>query len=285
MSYDIISMKSIAADLNDRTFTDYYYRLMLIARSVFKWNNLPNGIDEKWIERYLFTEGNCLFFKDKEKGYIVTKCTPCDNLNYYDEPIKLKPYGTNYIGTELVNNEECVLIRNNDCMLPTAPTIQLYALRLADTTRAIDVNINAQKTPVTIMTNQKTRLSLVNAYKKVTGNEPVIYVDKSLDMDNIKVLNTEAPAVFDKLQLQKHNIWNECMSFLGINNANMDKRERLVADEVAANNDQIEISAQVMLKAREKACELINSVFKLETPISVEMRVMPEKVIKVGDEE
>ena len=108
----------------------------------------------------------------------------------------------------------------------------------------------------------------------MNGNEPVIYGDKNLDIEAVKALKTDAPVVFPQLQLQKHAIWNECMTFLGINNANQDKRERLVDDEVQANNEQIEYSAQVMLKTREEACEQINRIFKLDKPISVEMRKM-----------
>ena len=78
---DLLSMKSIAKELNNRTFTDYYYRLMLIARSVFEWKNLPNGIDEKWIERYLFTEGKCVFYKDKKLGLMVARMTEHSHLN------------------------------------------------------------------------------------------------------------------------------------------------------------------------------------------------------------
>ena len=63
--YEIIKQSSIAKNLNDRTFSDYYYRLMLIARSLFKWENLPNGIDEKWIEKYLFLEENRWFVDTK----------------------------------------------------------------------------------------------------------------------------------------------------------------------------------------------------------------------------
>ena len=276
--HDIISMKSIAKQLNDWTYTDYYYRLMLIARSVFKWNNLPNGIDEKWIERFLFTEGDCLFFKDKINGFMVAKCTPNGNLNYYDEPTSLRPYGTNYMGTGYENFEECVLIRNNDIMLPTSPTIQLYAYRLAETQRTIDVNISAQKTPYVILCSDKQRLSFKRAFTQINDNELAIFGAKDLDIDAIKALNIQAPIVFDKLQCQKQAIWNECMTFLGINNNTQEsKRERLVVNEVEANNEQIESSAEVFLKAREKSCELINEMFGLD--ISVEMRQIKTPVM------
>ena len=96
--YDIVAMKSIAKQLNDRTYTDYFYRLMLLARSIYKWDNLPNGIDEKWIEKFLCHEGKCVFFKDKEKGYMVCKVAEGGKLNYYDEATYVIRYGTDYLG-------------------------------------------------------------------------------------------------------------------------------------------------------------------------------------------
>lgn len=268
--YDVISMKTIAEQLNNRTYTDYFYRLMLLSRSVFKWENLPNGMDEKWIERYLFNEGRCIFFHDKEKGFMVTKCTESGELNFYDEPTTLTPDATNYTNTSpLTNNEECVVIGNNDEQIPTSPTIQLYALRLAEISRTIDINVNAQKTPVVILCSEKQKTTMKNVFKQWNGFEPVIYGDKNLDIEGIKAMKIDAPIVFDKLQYQKHSIWNECMTFLGINNANQDKRERLVDDEVRANNDQIEHSALIMLKARERACEQINKLFNLNIKVSM----------------
>ena len=267
--YEIIKQSSIAKNLNDRTFSDYYYRLMLIARSLFKWENLPNGIDEKWIEKYLFLEGNCLFFNDFKFGFMVTKAAEAGPLNYYDEPTLLRPVATNFIyeGEPLKNNKECVLIRNNDIMIPTAPTIQLYAMKLTNIERTIDTNIIAQKMPIIIRCSERQKLSLKQVMNQRNDNEPVIYGDKSLDTNQMEVLKTDAPIVFDKLQIQKHAVWNECMTFLGINNANMDKRERLVDDEVQANNEQVKASEDVMLKAREKACELINEIFKLNVRV------------------
>lgn len=267
---EVLKMDTVSKKLNDLTFTDYYYRLNLIARSVFKWNGLPNCINEKWIERYLFYEGCCLFFEDKTRGFMVCKTTPSGRLNYYDEPTKLTPYGTDYMGKPLDNDKDCVLIQNNDLLLPTHPTIQLYAYRLADISRTIDINISAQKTPYIMTTNDKTKLSSKVLFKQIAGNEIVVYADKALDLDSIKILKTDAPVVFPELQVQKHSIWNECMTFLGVNNANMDKRERLVANEVQANNEQIQISADVMLKARQRACDMINELFGLN--VSVELR-------------
>lgn len=284
-NFKIIPMQSVAKQLNDITFTDYFYRLMLLAKSVFKWNNLPNGIDEKWIEQFLFTEGQCIFYRDEEKGFMVAKNVVAGQLNYYGEPTRFRAYGIGYNGPELnnymgrdleeikpdkFNTTDCVLIRNNDDLIPTSPTIQLYALQLAEITRTIQININSQKTPLFIKGSNRQMMTLKQVYKQWNGNEPVIFGDKSLEENRMEAVRTEAPIVFDKLQIQKHAIWNECMTFLGVNNANMDKKERLVSNEVEANNGQVELASEIMLKSRQRACELINKLFGLN--ISVELR-------------
>lgn len=279
-NYQLIGYKSLSKALNDRILTDYFYRLMLISKALFKWENLPNGIDEKWIERYLFTEGACIFYKDPTLGFMVAKMGENGMLNAYDEPTDVFPYATNYeyTGEQLINNANCVIIRNNDDMLPTAPTIQLYAYKLTNIDRTIDTNIMAMKMPIIVKCTDKQKLSLKQAMNQRNDNEPVIYADKSLNTEEISVLKTDAPIVFDKLQIQKHAVWNECMTFLGVNNANMDKRERLVDDEVQANNEQVQASEDVMLKARERACELINKMFG--TNIKVSRRNLSKDVLQ-----
>ena len=272
MEYQLKQMKSVSNRLNNRIFTDYFFRLMLISRSLFEWKNLPNGIDEKWIERFLFTDGACIFYKDPEKGFMVAKMGLRGNLNYYSEPTGVYPIAPNYVydGPELTNNINAIIIRNNDDMIPTFPTIEIYAYKLANIDRTIDVNIQNQKTPLIVKCSDKQKLSLKQAITQRNENEFVIYADKNLDLSGVEVLNTESPVVFDKLQIQKNHVWNECMTFLGVNNANMDKRERLVADEVGANDEQVKASEDVMLKARELACKLINEMFDLN--ISVKRR-------------
>lgn len=282
--YNVMDIHSVSKDLNNLTFTDYFYRLMLLARSVFKWEGLPNNIDEKWIERYLFMYGRCMFFKDSEKGFMVAKCADNGILNYYDEPTGLTPIATNYTfnSPRLENYTEAVEIRNNDERIATRHTILLYAARLAEVTRTIDVNVAAQKTPVLVVGTDKQMLSLKQMYRQWKENAPVIYGDKSMNETPLTVLNTSAPYVADKLQDYKHDLWNEVMTFLGLNNANTDKRERLVADEVSANDAQIEQSAQVMLKARQQAADSINALFG--TNIRVSLR-NPVEIAEVEPED
>ena len=275
--YDTLNFKEMNKKLNNLTFTDYFYRLSLIALSIFKWDNLPNGINERWIEKYLFDIGECMFFKDPILGFRVSKSID-KGINIYNEPIDLEPESTGLTEPKTYKNGiDAVLIKNNDLSIPTLPTLQLYAYRLADLTRAQDVNITAQKTPILIITSDRQKLTMKNVFNQWSGNEPVIYGDKEMNIDGVKVLKTDAPIVFDKIQIQKHQLWNEVMTFLGVNNANQDKKERLVDDEVQANNEQVKICLDVMLKARQSACNEINHIFgtniKVSARIGIESKI------------
>lgn len=273
-AFTLDPISQLPSDVTTLTFHDHLIRLSLLAQTVFKWNGLPNNIDEKHLERYLFNEGRCMFYKDPKVGWIITKCTESGTLNFYDEPTKLLPVATDATELDLTEREpgeNCVLIYNNDYAYPTARTILMYAARLTEIQRTIDINIHAQKTPVIIKASDKTRLSAKQVYKQWNGFEPLIITDKNLtDGVEMSVLNIAAPIVFDKLAIEKNKLWNECMTFLGINNANMDKRERLVDDEVQANNEQIGLSADVMLKSRQRAAEAMSKM--CGTTITVELR-------------
>ena len=281
--YDTLNFKEMNKKLNNLTFTDYFYRLSLIALSIFKWENLPNGINERWIEKYLFDIGECMFFKDPILGFRVSKSID-KGINAYDEPIDLEPESTGLTEPKTYKNGiDAVLIKNNDLSIPTLPTLQLYAYRLADLTRAQDVNITAQKTPILIITSDRQKLTMKNVFNQWSGNEPVIYGDKEMNIDGVKVLKTDAPIVFDKIQIQKHQLWNEVMTFLGVNNANQDKKERLVDDEVQANNEQVKICLDVMLKARQSACMDINRIFGTNIKVSARIGI-ESKIDELNDE-
>ena len=276
-SYQLLSYKSVAQMANNMTFSYYYYKLMLVARSLFEWENLPNNMDERWIEKYLFTSGKCIFYKDPVMGYMVAGLDQQGGVNCYGDPTSVYPVAENYVysGEKLVNGENCYVIRNNDLMLPNFPIIRHYAYKLCNIDRAIDTNVEAVKTPIIVRCSEKQKLSLKNAINQRKDNEPVIWASDLADINEmVDTLTTNAPIVFPQLQTQKHMILNEVFTDLGINNANMDKRERMVANEVEANNEQVKACEDVMLKARQQACKEINRIFG--TNISVKRRKLEE---------
>jgi hypothetical protein len=257
-----------ASDMNILTANDYYDRLKTIALSLFEWENLPDSCNARFLELSLYAYGRALFIYDDELGYLNMKCTPSGTLNNYDEPVSFTAYSTIYQKDFLRDN--CVLIRNNYLERPTDNSVVLFASRLTEAERTIDTNIKAQKTPVLIRCDDKDRLTMKNLYKDYEGNEPFILGGKALNLEGLKVLKTDAPFVADKVQNYKHEIWNEALTFFGVNNANSDKRERLITDEVNANNEVISINAQAMLLTRLEACKWINEKYGLN--VSVKMR-------------
>ena len=276
-NYKLLSYKSVAQFSNNITFSYYYYKMMLIVRNLFEWENLPNNMEARWIERYLFSDGKCIFYKDPTMGFMVAGYGQNGSVNCYDDPTLVDPIAPNYTynGKQLVNGDNCYVIRNNDLMLPEFSVVRYYAYKLANIDRAIDVNIEAVKTPVLVTCTDKQRLSLKQAINQRKDNEPVIWSSDLSDINEmVDTLTTNAPIVFPQLQTQKHMILNEVFTDLGINNANMDKRERMVANEVEANNEQVKACEDVMLKSRQQACKEINRIFG--TNISVKRRKLDE---------
>lgn len=274
--WGLISKKPQELSINEITLVNYYNWLKSLAVSMFKWEGMPDTIDIRYLENALFEKGNLLFFKDPILGYLALKCLPTSDLNVYGRPVEFQVVSHSY--SNKIKADEGVRIFNNDIEEPSQFTIGAYASRLSEIERTTDINMNAQKTPILIQTDRKQLLTLRNVYQQYKGNAPVIFADKNMFTDeSLKVLNTQAPYIIDKLDVHKQNIWNEALTFLGIQNADTDKKERLIVDEVNANNEHIQMNANVMLKARERACTEINEMFP-DLNVSVSLRYQPEDI-------
>jgi len=266
-----------AADRNILTYADYYKRLRLIALNMFEWSDLPESMNAHFLEYCLYWYGRAAFVNDPNLGFINTNCTPSETLNIYHEPIKYHCYSIGY--DRDFELSEMAFVRNNFECIPTDDTVRLFAARLYEAERTIEVNIRAQKTPVVVVCDQNNRLSMINVYKDYDGNVPVIYADKKLNLDGITSIRTEAPFVADKVQAYKQVVWSEALTFLGINNTPHEKKERLLTDEVNSNNQMIENCYEVMLSCRKEAAEKFNKLYG--TNISVDLRI---PIIKEVDE-
>lgn len=258
-----------SALLNNRTYLQYYTRLLELAINMYEWKGLPPSVDERFLELTLFSDGMAVFFRDEVLGDLCLQCMIGGNLDVYRIPIERTAYATNGYQAHL-NNTNSVIIFNNYTHTNSMLDVEMYARRLYEIERTIDVNVKAQKTPFVIRATENQRLTLKNMYMQYDGNEPFIFGDKNLDMDGIKVLKTDAPYVADKLNILKRQIWNEALTYLGIENSNTEKKERLVSDEVTTNLGGVEAQRYCRLNSRQQAAKAINAMFGLN--ITVDFR-------------
>lgn len=251
-----------SAYMNNRAYLLYYNRLTELAISMFEWQNLPETVDQRFLEMCLFCDGMCVFFQDEVLGYLSLQCMIGGKLNVYRIPMERKAYATNGYQRKL-DGTNSIIIFNNYLHTNSMLGVEMFSKRLYNLDRAIDVNANAQKTPVLIQCDESQRLTMKNLYKQYEGNEPFIFGSKGLDANGLKVLQTGAPYVADKLYELKTQIWNEALTYLGISNINVVKKERMITDEVTRNQGGTVASRYSRLESRRQACKQINEMFGL----------------------
>lgn len=252
-----------SALINNRTYLQYYNRLTELAISMFEWKNLPKTVDPRYLEMCLFSDGMCVFFNDEVLGFLALQVAIGGQLNVYRIPIERRAYASNGYQMNLTE-ENSVIIFNNYLHTNSMLDVEMFSKRLYNLDRAIDVNANAQKTPILIQCDESQRMTMKNLYKQYDGNEPFIFGSKALDVNGLKVLQTGAPYVADKLYELKVQYWNEALTYLGISNINTTKKERMISDEVTRNQGGVVASRYSRLESRRQACRQINNMFGLD---------------------
>lgn len=266
---------------NSRIFQAYYDWLKNIALSEFQWLNLPDSMDERFLELSLYQNGKALIGEDKKykTGIINLRATPNGQMNIYENFVRYHGYSIQYDAE--YDADECVYVRNNRTTTPTDLYIFMWAERLAKIEVAIQANISVQRFPIIAKTTDAQRMSMENMLEKFEGGVPFIMSDKSFDdYNNLTVFNTHVPLIAPDLFELKKKTFNECMTFLGINNANNEKANRMLVDEINANNETIGIGCASFYEQRKLACEQANKLFGLD--IDVRKRNIKEILQIVG---
>lgn len=286
----------ISQYMNPNQITDhkgehYYWHyakyLSQLTFQLFEWENLPESVDPRFLEMMIHTKGYVGFYKDENDKFVATDGTTGMQLNRYLQPtvfqtISADPkdekisydiynYGDN---VEMIReNRHGLVIWNNDLKVPTMDSVKLFAKKLAHTMEIIDVNLNAQKTPVLITAEDTNKFSLLNIYNQYEGNAPVIVANKHFDPNSIKVFKTDAPFVVDKMNDQKNAYWSEFLTYLGIKNVSIDKKERLTSAEATSGDEKDRSSENIMLKSRLEFIERAKVLYPNELDdLNVKMR-------------
>lgn len=252
-----------SAIMNNATYRQYYNRLIELSISMFEWSGLPETVDPRFLELCLFKYGQAIFFEDEVLGHLCLTNATQGGFDVYGIPLRSRAYSPYNNYQKNLSTEDSVIIYNNYLRTPSRLDVEVFAKRLYNLDRIIDVNANAQKTPILIKCSETQRLTMINLFKEYDGNSPVVFGDNSLNDSAFAVLKTDAPYVADRIFQLKTQIWNEALTYLGISNINVQKKERLITDEVSRNMGGVIASRYSRLNARQNACNKINKMFGL----------------------
>lgn len=264
---------------NRREFNQQYNMLKMLALSVFKWEGLPESIDELYLERILFENGRVLFFEDTdmaidgvESTMLALMFTTQSDLDVYGYPIQRLAVAQNGY-TASRNSSDSVIMYDNMLKLSLEETINIYAQRLADVERIIDVNLENTKHPFIIKTSEKNKQEIEKIMKDIYNNKPLIMVDdETYDTFSTKseVMNMNSNFLADKLMDYKNTLRNEIFTIIGIGNSSQDKRERLLSGEMDNVSMLNTAFATTRLRARKQAVKKIKEMFPQLKDLNVE---------------
>ena len=252
----------------------YRDRLTDIALSCVKWKNLPEEIDPRFLEWCLFYDGMAIFFKDDiTEKFVCIQVMPSGQFNMYRIPKERTAYAVNGYQNSDLNEKNSVIIYNNLLRKPSVQDIEIYAKKLTNIDLTLNVNVNAQKTPIAIICDETQRLTFQQLYQNYAGNMPFIFGDKGLNLDNVKSINTQADYKGEELNKLKTDIWNEALTYLGVSNVQYQKKERINTEEINRSMGGAFASRRSRIKARQNAVEEINKMFGLSIEVDFEDEV------------
>ena len=254
--------------LTNATFTYYYNKLIKYAITAFNWSGLPDNIDTRFVEQTLLYNGCICFFYDNELGqYLMLPFNDSGNYDYNNNPLKVNVYANNGY-TRQLDSTDCVLIYDNVLRYSIVNDLVLFANRLTELERTIDVNVSAQKTPMLLLCDEVQRLTLINAFTQYQNGIPVIFGSKDFNKDMFDSISTKADYIADKLEDLKIKRLNEVLTDLGIPNVGTEKKERLIIDEIDNANADTDINKISRLKPRLAGAEQINKKFNLNVTVT-----------------
>lgn len=271
-------MKQIDKSLiqKNTSFLYYYHWLKLIALTMIQWEDLPVGCDSDFIEKILFEKGRVIFAKHPDYGIINLSLAENYERNVYDKPIIFEGVAGDFkYKCDWTNS---IIVQNNILNIPTMPVVAYFADKISRIDRVYDVNLLGQKTPLIFEVTPQEKFTLEQIINDIYSDVPILKTNEKLNLNNkVNVLETKVPYLLDKLRDDKTSCMAEFLTFIGIKNVNITKKERLITSEAESNTELTEIDLDIFLSKRQEAVKQINSLFGTNIKVSAR-KDMIEKV-------
>lgn len=258
-----------------RYFTRYLFQK---AISVFEWDGMPEHWSKDFFLYVLYARGYLAITDIPGYGPIPQNCS-LRGLNIFYQPkevIIANPAIKGQMITRTID-KDCVLLKLTPDYAGIIDIVSIYADKMALCLESAGINILNSKLAYVFASKNK---NFAEAFKKmfdqINAGNPAVFIDKDLMNEDgspswmtftqdIKS-NFIAPELIEMLKQIENNFDAE----IGLPNNPTEKKERLITDEVNANNASTFAKSQLWLDSLKEGIKKANSMFGLE--LSVEWR-------------
>ena len=254
--------------LNNRNYLFYFDMIKNALMSSYDILGLPLSCN-KWCYKQQMFEGLGVIFNDDDMNEIVNMwVSPTKKLMWNGDPEEITARSVFNGYEKKLEYKDCAIIWDNNLHKSMADVINMYAIRLANMDRIIDINVNAQKTPLLLLIkDEKLKVTIKNMYEQYIGNMPAIWGEKNVPEDFLKVLKTDAPFIAPALHDLRVRILGEVLSYCGIDNVAYEKRAQMSNDEIEMSTGLQKLTLSSRIQTQQDCWDRANAKFGLNVKI------------------
>lgn len=296
LKYDLENTLNVRKSI----FANYLTKYFNVWLNSYEWRGISYDAQE-FIMRRLWDTGSVAafaiikpdkkaegtkpeFFNDGLCGFTTFAVT---GYNMYSYPAMLQLVnlrGTPYVPSKAqIVNKDAVICYAQHSKTPIFEIVKQYVEKITNVEMCIRTNLVALQLPVLIENTAENQQHAQELYNHIVNADPIFFVDAE-ELESYKNLGVNPQYNIDKLYSYKNHLENELLTFLGINNVNIEKNEHLITDEVNANNEIINVFGDSVESNLKVFCENINKILGFN--ISVKRRAVKEnQEIEEGENE
>lgn len=267
------------ADVSAEIKQAYLNKAYNLWMSKFKWNGLDEELSERqenYIMRKFWCDGTVACRQTRDM--LVFAPYAIYEYDMYDYPASVTLVNMRGVSSTLIPTAPQVV--NKDVVIgyaqpnhkSIASVASYYIDRIVQVELVINTNLQLQKMPWLVGVTPEDKEKMEDIIAKLLANEVVIFADLE-DLSKVQTLATTTPYIIDKLEAHRDNLWNELLSYIGVDNIGHEKGERLIVDEANANNDMINAYGSAIEDEIKKMLETVNRVFGRQ--VSIEPKIKP----------
>lgn len=255
---------------NDIAYRTFFDLLKTMYMAKFDWvaEGVFSTIDTRILEEILFYQGRATIFRENVSGMIFVLPFIGGKLKGVYAKNRPTRVQSPRFGQAVDDSNSIVIYEKNSHtggilsseIIPPITVVSYYASQLSNISRAMDVNLSSLRTPLIFSGDEKQKLTIENLMRQYDANQEFLFIadrnNKGVnDPVPITAIQTGVPFYADKFQSLFSQKWQEAMTSIGIQNANVEKKERLLVDEVNSNNTQVSAVTYSQLLARQAGAE------------------------------